>query len=33
MNTEQFDILLQDIEDKIPRSHTIMSDAIPVREK
>ena len=33
MNTEQFDVLLRDIADKIQRSDTIMRDAIPAREK
>jgi hypothetical protein len=33
MNTEQFDVLLRDIADKIQRSGTIMRDAIPAREK
>jgi hypothetical protein len=33
MNTEQFDILLRVIADRIQRSDTIMRDAIPAREK
>jgi len=33
MNTEQFDVLLRDIADKIQRSDTIMRDAVPAREK
>jgi hypothetical protein len=33
MNTEQFDILLQEIADGIQRSDIIMRDAIPAREK
>jgi len=33
MNTEQFNVLLRDIADKIQRSDTIMRDSIPAREK
>jgi hypothetical protein len=33
MNTEQFNILLRDIADRIQRSDTIMRDAISAREK